>query len=146
MIAEISTRPMVPTVTHAKYKPSIALRNVRAIADSLSSDLELIATPDDMRRGRGMGTRRDASPWPLSGGLNALDRFSVFGAVFIPHRLHGVLERLLVGELHDLHAGGLGLGQGLLLVLGPQHALFRLRLARELHQQHLVVFRQRAPD
>src|SRR5689334_18290953 len=54
--------------------------------------------------------------------LNSLDHLGVFRAVFVPHRLHGGLERLLVGvgDLHDVDAGALRLVHRLLFVLVPE--------------------------
>ena len=59
---------------------------------------------------------------PSSYGLNALDHVLIFRAILVPHRLDGVLERRLVGDLDDLAAGGLGFLQRLLLVLIPKLA------------------------
>src|SRR5229473_2736135 len=60
--------------------------------------------------------------------LDALDDVGEARAVLVPHRLHGVLERLLVGDLEHLDAGGSGLAHGFFLVGGPQRALLALRL------------------
>src|ERR1700730_6083481 len=63
--------------------------------------------------------------------LNALDQVGEARAIFVPDRLHRLLERLLVGDLEDLNAGRLRLLDRLLLVGGPERALLDLRLARE---------------
>src|SRR5438132_12415435 len=77
--------------------------------------------------------------------LDALDELGVFRPVLVPHRLHRVLERLLVGDLDDLDAGRLGLLQRLLLILVPQYALLGLRLAAEFLQKLAVFAGERVP-
>src|SRR5215471_21354450 len=71
--------------------------------------------------------------------LDALDDPGKPRAVFVPDRLHGVLERFLIGDIEDLDAGGGDLTHRLLFVGLPQHALFALGLARELADEFLVV-------
>src|SRR5215470_16289878 len=78
--------------------------------------------------------------------LDALDQLGMLLAVFLPHRLHRFLERLLVVDLDDLDARRLDLLDRLLLHLVPKLALVLLRLLGELHDRSLVLLRQRAPD
>src|SRR6266852_2174334 len=77
--------------------------------------------------------------------LDALDELGVFRPVLVPHRLHRVLERLLVGDLDDLDAGRLGLFQRLLLILVPQYTLLGLRLAAEFLQELAILGGERVP-
>src|SRR5271154_2658405 len=81
----------------------------------------------------------------LLDGLDALDHVGVLRTVLVPHRLHGILERLLVGDFGDGDAGGPGLVEGGLLVDRPQRAFLELRLARELLDQRLIGGRKRIP-
>ena len=52
----------------------------------------------------------------------------VLGAILVPYRLHGVLERLLVVDLDDVDARFLDLPDGFFLHLVPELALLELRL------------------
>src|SRR5258708_1315505 len=72
---------------------------------------------------------------PLFHRLNAFDHLGVAGAVLVPHRFDGILERLLVGDVENLIAGRPGLVERQLLVFHPQLALLELRLATELFDQ-----------
>src|SRR4051794_7650802 len=60
--------------------------------------------------------------------LDALDHVGVFGTVFVPHRLHGILEGFLVGGRHlrDGDPGRRRLLHRLLLINIPKLALFLL--------------------
>src|SRR5271168_3423387 len=42
---------------------------------------------------------------PLPDRLDAFDHLGVFRAVFVPHRLDGILERRLVGDLLEIDVG-----------------------------------------
>src|SRR5262249_29609212 len=74
--------------------------------------------------------RRRKTGVPSLHRLNALDQVGEARTVLVPDRLHRLLERLLVGNLDDLNAGGLRLVDPLPLVGEPQRALLDLRLAR----------------
>src|SRR5215471_10650874 len=77
--------------------------------------------------------------------LNAFDDVGKARAVFVPYRLYGVLERLFIGDVEYLDAGGGGLAHRFLLVGSPQNAFFALCLPRKLADEILVVFRERVP-
>src|SRR5262247_3509443 len=78
--------------------------------------------------------------------LNALDQVGVLLAVFLPYRLHRLLEGLLVVDLDDLDAGLLDLFDRFLLHRIPELSLVLLRLLGELHDQRLVILAEGAPD
>src|SRR5579885_1287945 len=88
-----------------------------------------------------------ASVW-LFHRLDALDEVGEFRPIPVPHRLHRLLIRLLVGiaDGNDGDARGLGLGHRRLLVLVPELALLELRFAREFFDQRLIILRQAVPD
>ena len=67
-------------------------------------------------------------------------------AVLVPHRLHRLAERLLVGDLDHLDAVRLHVGQRLLLLGVPELALALLRLLGEAHDQVLILLGQLFPD
>src|ERR1051325_11323461 len=78
--------------------------------------------------------------------MDALDDARELRPVLVPHRLDRRLEGLLVADLDDLDAGLLHLLDRLLLHLVPEGALLLLRLLGELHDQVLLLLRQRGED
>src|SRR5258708_11160129 len=77
--------------------------------------------------------------------LDALDELGVFAAVFVPDRLHRVLEGLLVRDRVDLDAGGLHLLERVLLFLLPELAFIELRIGAYLRDHVLVGLLERVP-
>src|SRR3974390_228104 len=148
MIAEVSTSAVPATHTQTRYAQSIACRYNAAMDPSKPAELLNMIAPHPSARRMGLAEKAWRNCRFLFHFLDALDRGLIFRTVFVPDRLHGILEGLLGGggHLDDLDAGCLGLVHRLLLIGFPELALFLLGFLAELHQQRLIIHRHRVPD
>src|SRR5438270_10771622 len=79
-------------------------------------------------------SKQQETPIESAHSLDLLDQIGELAAVFVPDRLHRVLERLLVGDVIDLDIAALHPVEGIGLFLVPQIARIGLRLADNLLQ------------
>src|SRR5438045_9355737 len=73
-------------------------------------------------------SKQQETPIESAHSLDLLDQIGELAAVFVPDRLHRVLERFLVGDVIDLDIAALHPVEGIGLFLVPQVARISLRL------------------